>query len=289
MSRRDVCALCKAPVGYSIPELEGYRTCSICDVTWCLADDPSDVAHQWDKDYYKRDNFINFHEARRSAMDAIVKRLCAIAPNRGRLLDIGTGPGILLEIAAKAGWLVEGIEPSKAGAERARQLTGYTVYEGILEEIDLPSESYDAVTIIDVLRHVQDPCVFLQCARKLVRSGGVLVIRENYRAMSRRSRWLWGQFSKQADPNARRAFEYAQCFSPKSLIYALRANGLDGWIEPSPVFHESGTNGRLIASLSRRSIGLISKSLYRASGRKFIVSPNLLAFGHTAQSSRGSL
>ena len=81
-------------------------------------------------------------------------------------------------------------------------------------------------------------------------------------------------------------FEYGQCFSPRSLLYSLRAVGIEeAWVEPSPMFVESGSVARLASPLVKRAVSLLSRALYRGSGRRMIVSPNILAFGRVPSSS----
>ena len=280
MNRRQACVLCHTPIISSVPESELYRICRTCDITWCIADDPSNPADEWETGYYNQKAILQLHEVRRSGMVRIIARLSKIRPERGRLLDIGAGIGILMEVAARDGWTVEGVEPSFTAANRARQLTGATVHNGLLEEIELAESYYDAVTVLDILRSVPDPIKFLSGARRLLRPSGVLLIRESYRRVVRRSMWLMGKNSAHLKLKERRqAFEYAQCFSPKSLIFALSAVGLKGWVEPSPVFVESGPAGGFLSRLAKEGIGLASISAFKASGGRIIISPNLLAFG----------
>jgi 2-polyprenyl-3-methyl-5-hydroxy-6-metoxy-1,4-benzoquinol methylase len=280
MGRSDACVLCRTPISYSVPEFDGYRTCRTCDVTWCLLEDPFNPADEWEKNYYGRSEILALHEARKSGMEAISARLSAVSNQRGRLLDVGTGLGILMQAAAKDGWLVEGVEPTKIAAEWARKLTGATVYNGLLEELKLPEASYDAVTVLDLLRSIPDPIRFLDSAQRLLRPGGILLIRESYNLAVQRYRRLMRSSAKGVQRDStRRAVDSAQCFSPKSLLYALQAVGLEGWVEPSPLFVEPAPGTGLITSLLKRAIGLASASAYQASGRRIIISPNLLAFG----------
>lgn len=280
MNRRQACVLCQTPISSSVPESDVYRICQTCDVTWCIAEDPSNPADEWETSYYGQKAILQLHEVRRSGMVRIIARLSKICPQRGRLLDIGAGIGILMDVAARDGWRVEGVEPSATAAERARQLTGAPVHNGLLEDIELSESYYDAVTVVDILRSVPDPIKFLAAARRLLRPGGVLLIRESYRKVVRRSMWLMTKSSADLKlKERRRAFEYAQCFSPKSLIFAFSAVGLKGWVEPSPVFVESGAAAGFLSTVARRAVGLASIGVFQASGGRIIVSPNLLAFG----------
>ena len=277
VDRKNACSLCHSSIAFSVPEFEGYRICRTCDLTWCTEDDPSNLTSDWEKQYYGREDVFKLHEARRSGIEAIMARLNAVCPDRGRLLDVGTGVGLLMRVAAQAGWSVEGVEPSKRAAESARELTGATVYNDLLENLTLTDKHYDAITILDTLRFVPDPLAFLQAARKLLRPGGMLLVRDVNRELLRRTKWLLNRSLEMK--RRRKAFEQAQWFSPKSLIYALQALGLQGWLEPSPVFVEPISAGGLMGSLLKRMIGLTSSMIYEVSAQRIIISPNLLAFG----------
>jgi 2-polyprenyl-3-methyl-5-hydroxy-6-metoxy-1,4-benzoquinol methylase len=280
MNRREACVLCRTPISHSKNESDGYRICQTCDVTWCTAEDPLNPIEEWETSYYGQNEILKLHEIRKSGMVQIIARLSRVRPQRGRLLDIGAGIGILMDAAIKDGWVAEGVEPSATAAERARKRTGAVVHEGLLEDTVLSEGCYDAVTILDILRSVPDPLKFLVAARRVLRPGGVLLIRENYRRIVQRSKWLIGRTAGSHHlKNERRAYEYAQCFSPKSLMFALSKVGLDGWVEPSPVFVESAPKGGFIPTFAKRVVGAASATVYIASGHSLIVSPNLLAFG----------
>ncbi|MCX6626477.1 MAG: class I SAM-dependent methyltransferase [Candidatus Solibacter sp.] len=96
----------------------------------------------------------------------------------GRMLDVGCASGLFLKMASGAGWAVEGIEPSeKLYSTAATELAGIgQVHCGTLEESDLPQESFDAITIWDVLEHVPDPVGFLARCQSLLKQQGHLYL-----------------------------------------------------------------------------------------------------------------
>ncbi len=78
--------------------------------------------------------------------------------NPGRLLDVGCASGVFLERAASAGWNVLGIEPSERLFEQASARLGRdAVLRTVLSDSDLPPNSFDAITLWDVLEHVTEP------------------------------------------------------------------------------------------------------------------------------------
>ena len=107
---------------------------------------------------------------------------------RGRLLDVGCATGDFLdEMRRIPGWSVVGIEPGAAAARYARLQQGLDVVEGTLNDSPFADQSFDAVTVWDVLEHVYDPRVVIRSLARLLRPGGVLVINyHNLRAIDRR-------------------------------------------------------------------------------------------------------
>jgi SAM-dependent methyltransferase len=279
MDRTESCVLCLAPAGPAPPGAGGYRVCAECDLAWRMVEDSPDPGGDWERHYYADNKVRMLHEKRISGLQSIARRITQVCPSRGRLLDVGAGLGIFMETMAQSGWSVEGAEPSGIAAQEARRRTKAPVHLGLLENLDLPEASYDAITFFDALRTVPDPMAFLRQARRLLRPGGTLIIREVHRRveMSReRMRGLRGQW---VSPG-RRAYEYRQCFSPKSLSFAFERIGLsETWVEPSPVFAEPDGTESLAGSLFKRSLGWASGSAYLLSGHRIVLGPNLLAFG----------
>lgn len=97
----------------------------------------------------------------------------------GRLLDVGCASGFFLQRAALAGWLVTGVEPSRALVRGAagRLQGNATLVNDTLQDAALPLDSFDVVTAWDVLEHVGDPVAFLRRCRALLRPGGHLFVK----------------------------------------------------------------------------------------------------------------
>jgi 2-polyprenyl-3-methyl-5-hydroxy-6-metoxy-1,4-benzoquinol methylase len=94
----------------------------------------------------------------------------------GKLLDVGAGVGTLLSVAARRGFIVQGVEVSEWAAAFARKEKGLDVLTGPLENACLETESFDIVTINHVLEHVQDPLALLREIHRILKNDGLLVI-----------------------------------------------------------------------------------------------------------------
>lgn len=105
------------------------------------------------------------------------QRAAAIARIKkpARLLDVGCGPGYFLLAAQKSGWNVTGLDISAKAASFARQQFGLAVGVGELEKTELPEESFDAITLWDVLEHTPHPLRTLKQAHGLLKRDGILI------------------------------------------------------------------------------------------------------------------
>lgn len=94
----------------------------------------------------------------------------------GRWLDIGCGAGLLMLLAADAGFETEGIELSGDRRVLAEQNTGSTVHGLPVEEVRYPDDSFDVISLINVFSHLISPTQTFDELRRILRPGGVVVL-----------------------------------------------------------------------------------------------------------------
>jgi SAM-dependent methyltransferase len=94
----------------------------------------------------------------------------------GRILDVGCASGLFLHCAKEANWEVVGVEPSTGLSRKAQEILGpqVEIYCTTLESVALPTSSFDAITLWDVLEHDSDPLMFLRLCTSLLKPGGHL-------------------------------------------------------------------------------------------------------------------
>jgi 2-polyprenyl-3-methyl-5-hydroxy-6-metoxy-1,4-benzoquinol methylase len=95
---------------------------------------------------------------------------------QGSLLDIGCYAGTFLSLAKQAGYRVEGVEPSVWAANYAKEQTGAEVHCESIEKMALPENSFDIVTLWDVVEHLEDPLLCLKKAYRAMKPDGILII-----------------------------------------------------------------------------------------------------------------
>ena len=107
---------------------------------------------------------------------------------RGRALDIGTGPGqILIKLASKlTRWKFVGVDRSTAMIDRAREAqAGVPEVAGRVEfrvadgnSLDFPDATFDLVVCNSVLHHVAEPQNLFSEIARLVKPGGAILLRD---------------------------------------------------------------------------------------------------------------
>ncbi len=115
-------------------------------------------------------------------------------PPGRRLLDVGCHIGVFLEIAQERGWEAWGVEPSRWAAGEARS-RGLQVIDGTLDDVHLAGESFDVITMWDVIEHLTDPLRELRESHRLLKKGGLIGIHtmniESPLARLMGPRWPW--------------------------------------------------------------------------------------------------
>jgi 2-polyprenyl-6-hydroxyphenyl methylase/3-demethylubiquinone-9 3-methyltransferase len=105
----------------------------------------------------------------------------SIRPFEGmRLLDIGSGGGLLSEPMARLGFRVTGIDATErniAVAQVHARSVGLDIDYRVetAEALAAAGERFDAVLAMEIVEHVADLELFLESASRLIRPGGALV------------------------------------------------------------------------------------------------------------------
>jgi SAM-dependent methyltransferase len=110
-----------------------------------------------------------------SLLRRFVARYAGRYAGQGRLLDVGCATGEFLCEMRDHGWNVQGIEVSPEASAIAREAYGLDVLTGSIESLDA-SNSYDVVTLWDVLEHLASPRESLRQILRCLRPSGHVVL-----------------------------------------------------------------------------------------------------------------
>jgi SAM-dependent methyltransferase len=153
-----------------------YRVlrCAGCGIVF-VDPQPETITGVYEDEYYRP--WIDSQEvSRRALWERRLRDIERLCPERGRLLDIGCGIPMFLEIARRNGWQVDGTEVSEFACRYAREKSNLPIFHGVVENANFSSETFDAATIWHVLEHVPDPLNTLRHVFGLLRPGGLLIV-----------------------------------------------------------------------------------------------------------------
>jgi ubiquinone/menaquinone biosynthesis C-methylase UbiE len=121
------------------------------------------------------------HGVRRARDHNVVEGICKLVPSAGNMLDVGCSDGrIAAQIAERLGITdVQGVDVQLQPDAAIRA----TRYDG--RELPFTEESFDLVTIVDVLHHAEDPAAVLRESLRVLRPDGRIIIKDHLR----RSTW----------------------------------------------------------------------------------------------------
>ncbi len=142
-----------------------------------------------------------------------------------RLLDFGCGGGFFVEACGREGFEAFGVDISEPAIRWAKNHQSSPARYNVVTDIDelraSGRESFDIVTLIDVLEHVPDPVRLLRGARRILAPGGaLLVVTPRY----------GGRFSRiQGNLYIQFKLDHIFHFTPDTLIDVVERGGFDSW------------------------------------------------------------
>jgi SAM-dependent methyltransferase len=210
------------------------RRCSLCETVYALRHaDPEDIfvdgyltgGGQFGIDVTRP----HFARVLRAVTHRRLGLLERVAKPPGRLLDVGCGTGDFLVTARSRGWQVTGVEPVPASARVARETRCLNVVTATLDVCGLPERSFDVVTALHVLEHMDDPVSFVTLMSRWVAPGGVLFVEvPNFKSFCRLQA---GEGWPLLHP-----LDHVVHFSPATLDRVLRCAGVRPVLRRTPTY-----------------------------------------------------
>jgi 2-polyprenyl-3-methyl-5-hydroxy-6-metoxy-1,4-benzoquinol methylase len=277
-TQKVACPLCASRVPmnpYFKNGADRIRKCPACSVAFVYPRaSGSELLSQYSPKYFQ-ERYESLQQSEYLNMESWQKKiaLCLGRVNRlrgaktGLLLDVGCGKGWFLETARERGWQVQGVELCAEVAKRTMERVQTQVHVGSIFDVALPSETFDLVTMFDVIEHLEAPIEALRICYRVLKPGGALALSTpNLRGLGCR---LLGARAFAVWPD-----EHIIYFGPASMKRALHlADFVDIEIASREIYPENaatiisrllGENGRHTAVLSAADPGVRSvKKLFR--------------------------
>ncbi|MGD0280270.1 MAG: class I SAM-dependent methyltransferase [Smithella sp.] len=229
---------------------ESYQlvTCKGCGLTRTIP--VPETKYDEQVDYFE--NYLNNEKLFRSFFKQFIKFIRQHIPY-GKLLEIGSSVGFLLEEAIKYGYQVEGIELNKKAVEYCSN-KGITINNCYLKECLFQNGKFDIVVMSHVLEHITDLNDFLKEIARILSPNGFIVLSQptyvGLIAKLLRNNW-YGWAPK----------DHVWHFTPENISSVLRQNGFEvKAIERNTMYYPFGFKIKtLIIAFVARLSGLIGQ------------------------------
>lgn len=228
MSDPITCPLCGGPANRMFPaEHDWLVRCAKCRLGFAHPQ-PTDAELEtiYSADYYTQFGYAAgaadaaLARIKRATYARFLRQAEAVTgrstPDRRlRLLDVGCGLGYSLLGGEQRGWDVAGLEPHALAGHGLPAHLADRIVRGTLNDYQ-PAQSFDLVSLIDVIEHVRDPVATIRQAAALLRPGGVLLLATNDLSCRPAGRPTWVHFHR----------AHLWYFSPATLSAAVEQAGL---------------------------------------------------------------
>jgi 2-polyprenyl-3-methyl-5-hydroxy-6-metoxy-1,4-benzoquinol methylase len=155
------------------------RECSRCGqmVSSCTKEYYEESNAKWNIEegtWPTENDFKRLYRRRKRDIDFISKTLNKPL-SEIHILDVGCSSGSSVLIAKEMGLDAEGVDTSEKAVQMGKE-RGLNVHAGFLHDVAFASDSFDAITLYEVIEHVDTPIHLLTECHRILRPGGVLVV-----------------------------------------------------------------------------------------------------------------
>lgn len=224
------CVLCGGDAFRDRHEIAGHavRDCAGCGLTQLHPMPPRALLDElYGDDYFESDDagrgygdYASQEPEYLATFADDVRRIRSFASG-GRLLEVGCGFGYFLEVAARAGFDVHGVDASQRAVDESSRRFPGRVFRGAVGDVpELAEQRFDVIFAAHLIEHISEPRPFVaDLASRLERGGVLTLVTPNVRSLlARVSRRRWVSF---------KIPEHVVFYAPDTMRQLLRECGLD--------------------------------------------------------------
>lgn len=183
------CPVCGESHAHVLTLPSGHRAlqCNNCTLVW--ATEQQDTSQIYDSAYdestegFTWRGFLRAHDRMKAGLEVSLNWFekpfaqSDAVPGGGKLLEVGCSVGRFLYACKNAGWDVSGLDISQRAVELAQQVLHESqIHCGTLDKTPWPDNTFDMITIWEVIEHVHDPLAMVRNAARLIKAGGYLAV-----------------------------------------------------------------------------------------------------------------
>jgi len=176
-SLKKVCPVCNGMRWNKSLRFKNLLVCDTCKIHFDPASDTLPF------DYYEAQSSYSGKVSSREKMEErqrnIKQRFSLMKSylKKGmKILDVGCNDGMFLSCLIRKGLEeVTGIEASEKSAAYLKS-SGLRILQGTVENVRLPKEHFDCITLFHVLEHLQNPKEGLTCIKNALKNNGIAVV-----------------------------------------------------------------------------------------------------------------
>lgn len=262
------------------------KCCRQCGLVTARPNGPVTAIQEYYRGPYAADWLSRGSDAHRRELFTRLLREIRTRRAPGRLLDVGCGSGLLVHQALQSGWEATGVEISPLACRRAKEEFGLDLFQGELAEACFPEAAFDVVTFVDVLNHLDDPLGQLREVHRVLKPGGLLVVRVPnflFQCGVRRLSLALGRLSGGSVSDF--AVIHFYNFSHRTLKPLLETAGFcevdvrPSWVIGADLYRALGPRWTRILDGVKLLAFLITRILFRLSGARWVWTPSIEAYG----------
>jgi SAM-dependent methyltransferase len=240
------------------------------------------MRHEYQVRYTRRFPPGRIDAVRQQVLASIAARARRLTPP-GRLLDVGCGGGSFLAAARAEGWWGIGTDLAHAACVATRGTAAAPVVGADADALPFRAAALDAVALVNVLDHTVRPAAVVSEAARVLRPGGLLIVRVPNGAFHP----PWAQALGRLGPLVRwhgwdaYPILHLFAFGPTALRRLVERAGFEvlevlssGLASPAP--RPPGTS---LAAAGRRLLRAVTATATGAahaiSGRRWVVGPSI--------------